>query len=300
MSLSQEKADQPLSGKKNQESQQKENKQKKSKSLSSTYHGPKKRYPHSSVKDDQESQQKKFVKKHPQTIPSSTLPLERKDQSSSVKKNQNLEKEAIGQQESPATALVDQKENKKKELTSKSKEKSSKEKQTKKASPKTDHLVKPKSEARFKEKQNAPLDGHNNTHKAIVSFQVKKSRAFHQNIFRNKVNSFLQDYTKVYESQNLKKFLSFFTPQAEENGKSIKDLRTKYKNTFQKTKEIDYNIKIKKWTSTNQGVQVQGQFQIKAILQDESKINSTGSIKLELQPYMESFRVSNLSYSFND
>ncbi len=301
MSLNQEKKGQSLPGKNNQESQQQGNEQRKSNSITSTYHGLRKGPSHSPVNDDQESQQKKTEKKVLQLKELSTFNQERKDQSSSVKANQKLQQERVGQQEPRAMAFDDLEQEKNINLTSKSKEKSFEKKQIKIANQNQNHQPKSKSKTRFKEKQNTPLNENNNKLQTDhSSTQVEKGQALNQKILMKEVNSFLQDYTKVYESQNLKKFLSFFTPQSEENGKSIKDLRRKYKNTFQKIQEIDYSIKIKKWIPTKHGIQVQGQFQIRAILQDESKINSTGSIILELQPYMESFRVNNLCYSFND
>lgn len=133
--------------------------------------------------------------------------------------------------------------------------------------------------------------------KSVV--QREKPSQPSKDFWREKILSFLQHYTTVYESQDLRKFLHFFTPRAQENGKPIRSLKRKYRNTFQRLKEIDYKIKLQEFSSSKSKFRVKGKFQILATTQDRAKIDSTGNISFILVPYKQTFRVRTLDYTFS-
>ncbi len=115
----------------------------------------------------------------------------------------------------------------------------------------------------------------------------------------NRFLIFLNHYTDAFEKRDFSRFVSFFEPDATENGRPISSLYPRYRENFKRTTAIAYKITINRWSIDHQSnVRIIGRFTINATFKNSQNIKSSGSIKFLLKPHGKRFKVASLEYSF--
>lgn len=119
---------------------------------------------------------------------------------------------------------------------------------------------------------------------------------------KEKVLSFLDQYTKTYEARDLKKFRTFFTPNAKEQGRPFEALLPMYQKTFKNIKTMKYKIKMASLSMEKGGYKmcVDGDFTAQFQLVNNRKGSSYGSIRMELLDEPEGLLVTRLDYKIGD
>lgn len=119
---------------------------------------------------------------------------------------------------------------------------------------------------------------------------------------KQRVLSFLEDYTKAYEEKDLDQFKKFFADNALEQGKPFESLLPKYQETFDRVKVLKYKIELKSVSMDEKGdkVHVDGNFAARYQLVDNDWGSSTGSIRMELMDAPNGFLVYRLDYEMGE
>jgi len=115
-----------------------------------------------------------------------------------------------------------------------------------------------------------------------------------------RLNAFLKEYCKTYESKRLDEFATFFTPDAMEKGEPFHSQLPKYRRNFEKIDSIDYRIDLKRY-SVQEGsglIRIDGVANFRARLTHDTGVwrESSMGISMELKDYGDSFRVRRLDY----
>lgn len=113
-----------------------------------------------------------------------------------------------------------------------------------------------------------------------------------------RVQRFLETYSRDYSRRDLRAFLAHFTPHAKENGTLVTSLEAVYAETFKAIPIMRYSIDVERWTLGSEGVTVQGSFEMRGAFADGGTLVSSGTLGLELVPSGSSYQVKNLTYSF--
>ncbi len=101
----------------------------------------------------------------------------------------------------------------------------------------------------------------------------------------NTLQSFLDRYSRTYESKDLNAFSALFTPDATENDKQFRKLWPLYRKTFQIIDRIDYKIQLKDHTIElhTQTIHIRGRFDLKWRTVSDNKLHkSSGRIEMVL------------------
>lgn len=119
---------------------------------------------------------------------------------------------------------------------------------------------------------------------------------------KERVLSFLNQYTKTYEERDLKKFKTFFTNNAMEQGQPFETLLPAYQKTFKNIKFMKYKIEVASLSMEKEGYKmfVDGDFTAQFQLVNNRKGRSYGSIRMELLDEPEGLLVSRLDYKIGD
>jgi len=119
---------------------------------------------------------------------------------------------------------------------------------------------------------------------------------------RSQVVDFLKDYTSAYEKGNAQVFFSFFTDNALENGKPLKDIKPDYLKIWGKVQRLDYRISVgeTKQVVGSERVSMKGRFQLDWEFFDGQKGQSHGDISMNLEVKDDVLRVSRLDYRFDE
>jgi curved DNA-binding protein CbpA len=118
---------------------------------------------------------------------------------------------------------------------------------------------------------------------------------------RENLERFLVQYCKAYEGRDLDRFIAFFEDDATENGKSMSDLLSQYRENFRSLAFIQYRIETLgyHWDVTQNRVRMDGEFVLKWIKNGEKKRHQYhGAINMKLIPEKDSFRIRELRYEF--
>ncbi|RZB36484.1 MAG: general secretion pathway protein A [Desulfobacteraceae bacterium Eth-SRB2] len=113
------------------------------------------------------------------------------------------------------------------------------------------------------------------------------------------LNAFLNEYCQTYEKEQLDKFVTFFTPDAMENGKSFISQLGQYRHTFETTDSMNYRIELKRYAiqEGNGVIRIEGIFHARAKFPGSEKWNkNSGPIIMELLAHKDSFQVRRLDY----
>jgi len=113
-----------------------------------------------------------------------------------------------------------------------------------------------------------------------------------------RLRSFLQNYCSTYAAKDLAKFIDFFGPGAQENGKPFVSLLPKYQKNFDQIETIQYRIELQQYTYDNQNetVRIEGNFLLKWLLPDKKWRENSGKIFMNLKDDGRSFLVQRLDY----
>ena len=114
----------------------------------------------------------------------------------------------------------------------------------------------------------------------------------------NRLRLFLQMYCNTYSAKNLAKFIDFFGPGAQENGKPFVSLLPKYQKNFDQIETIQYRIELQQYTydSQNETVRIEGNFLLKWLPPDQKWRENSGKIFMNLKDDGRSFLVQRLDY----
>ena len=116
---------------------------------------------------------------------------------------------------------------------------------------------------------------------------------------QSRLNAFLNEYCRTYETKQLDKFTTFFTPDAMEKGKSFTAQLGQYRRTFERIDSMNYRIDPKKY-AIQEGtgvIRIEGIFHVRARLDGSEKWQeSSGPITMEVVASGDSFLVRRLDY----
>ena len=118
---------------------------------------------------------------------------------------------------------------------------------------------------------------------------------------RSQVVDFLKAYTSAYEKGNAQVFFSFFTDNALENGKPLKDIKPDYLKIWGKVQRLDYRISVDEMKQVvgSEWVSMKGRFELSWKFFDGQEGQSHGDISMNLKVNNDVLRVSRLDYQFD-
>jgi len=115
-----------------------------------------------------------------------------------------------------------------------------------------------------------------------------------------RLNNFLSEYCKAYESKQLDKFTTFFTSDALEKGKPFPSQLPKYRRNFEIIESLNYRIDLKRYSiiAGTELIKIEGTYYARARLVGEGGEwrQISGTILMELAAHGDSFRVRRLDY----
>lgn len=117
---------------------------------------------------------------------------------------------------------------------------------------------------------------------------------------QNQIEDFLKSFTRAYEHRDLASFMAFFESDALDNGQPIRKKKSKYQTDFERATDVSYRIMLRKWLIDENGVNVQGTFQLSATLDKTKPIKAEGDIQFDLIRCGDDFQVHRLDYKFRD
>ena len=113
------------------------------------------------------------------------------------------------------------------------------------------------------------------------------------------LDTFLTEYCRTYEKEQLDKFATFFEPDAVENGKSFTSRLAQYRRTFEKVDSMNYRIELTRY-AVQEGtgvIRIEGIFHARAKFDGSGKwLEKSGPITMKLVSHGGSFRVRWLGY----
>ncbi len=199
------------------------------------------------------------------------------------------------------------------------KEKQKKTDKTKTVRP-ADKLIIASSELKHKDSISHKLVKKNNSYKKSSHFLPQKTASAHRKtgleknredrlerhqkeiVLKNlekRLVDFLNRYTSAYEKRDLAVFASFFTPDALENGIPVSSLWAKYRRNFMAVEDVNYLLKVKKFSPMPQGVTIECEFQLRVKFKKSRQyVKSKGKLQMQLEYYNDDFKVKSLSYAF--
>ncbi len=118
---------------------------------------------------------------------------------------------------------------------------------------------------------------------------------------RSQVVAFLKGYTDAYKKGNADSFFSYFTDNATENGKPLKDCEPDYRKIWNKVKKLDYRISVQqtKQVVGSETVSMKGRFDLIWELLDGQSGHSRGEISMDLKHNEDRLVISRLRYQFD-
>jgi len=116
--------------------------------------------------------------------------------------------------------------------------------------------------------------------------------------YKDKIATFLKTYCMAYEQKKLKKFASFFKPDAIENGKPFHSLLPQYRHNFANIDSITYTIVMHRYSylSDSTDIRMEGEFFIRWHEYGANWKKNNGSIFMHLEQTEKSFLVKQLYY----
>ncbi|MER3446519.1 MAG: hypothetical protein C4291_06585 [Candidatus Dadabacteria bacterium] len=118
---------------------------------------------------------------------------------------------------------------------------------------------------------------------------------------KDSLYSFVSDYASAYKSRDMNLFMSFFEPDARENGIEVSRAISSYKKNFSSLEIIEYDIRIKSIDFRDNEAFVNGSFVILFRNKNDKKIrNSDGVINWALLWQEGRWRIKELNYVIKD
>lgn len=119
---------------------------------------------------------------------------------------------------------------------------------------------------------------------------------------KQRVLSFLQNFTKTYEEKDLEQFRTFFANNALEQGRPFETLLPTYQQTFDSVEALKYKIELKSFSMERGGhkIYVEGNFTARYQLPEEDWGSCSGLIRMELLDAAKGLLVSRMDYEVDD
>jgi curved DNA-binding protein CbpA len=115
------------------------------------------------------------------------------------------------------------------------------------------------------------------------------------------IYSFFSEYVSAYKSRDFKRFIELFTPDARENGVSLRERASSYRKNFSSLEIVSYDIDIKRVNLSGETASVSGDFAVTFRKANESRLrHSSGTIDWVLLWHKTGWRVKEISYSVRD
>lgn len=113
----------------------------------------------------------------------------------------------------------------------------------------------------------------------------------------NRLNSFLSLYSQAYESKDLNKFATFFTPNATENNRPFNEILPNYQKNLEEVESLSFRIDLISYSvDTNTGnIRAKGQYFTRFLYAGKLK-ETNGNISMELKNIGNSYQVRRLNY----
>lgn len=126
-----------------------------------------------------------------------------------------------------------------------------------------------------------------------------KEKTVEKEISVDRLKSFLDDYCKTYENQDLEKFFAFFTPDATENNRPVRELIPDYRKNKEDIDSLEYRIKLIAYAlqADTGNIMIQGRFFMRELLHGGTSKNNSGDISMELVEHGDSFLVKQINFN---
>jgi curved DNA-binding protein CbpA len=109
--------------------------------------------------------------------------------------------------------------------------------------------------------------------------------------------SFISEYVSAYKRRDINLFISFFEPDARENGMEVSKTIPSYRKNFSSLEIMEYDIQIKKIDFKDDGASINGDFVVFFRNKDDQKIKSSdGTISWVLLWQDNKWRIKELNY----
>jgi hypothetical protein len=115
----------------------------------------------------------------------------------------------------------------------------------------------------------------------------------------DRLKSFLFSYCQAYESKDLDKFATFFTPDATENNKDFHELLPTYRKNMEMIESFNYRVDIISYSlgTDTDNIRIKGKYFTRFLYKGILKENS-GNISMDLVENSDSYLVKQLNYTF--
>ena len=113
--------------------------------------------------------------------------------------------------------------------------------------------------------------------------------------------SFVSEYVSAYKNRDMNLFISFFKPDARENGVEVSKAIPSYRENFSSLEIIGYDVDIKNVDFKDYNASINGDFVVTFKNKSDKKIESSnGTIKWALSWQESKWRVKELNYKIKD
>ncbi|MGD8769205.1 MAG: histone H1-like repetitive region-containing protein [Desulfobacterales bacterium] len=127
---------------------------------------------------------------------------------------------------------------------------------------------------------------------------ASKEKMLSQQDQKDRLESFLRIYCRAYESKDLDKFASLFTPDATENNTPFQDMLPNYRKNMENIESFNYRIELVDYFLQNDtgNIRMKGKYFTRFLLHEETWEENSGSIFMELIISGDSYLIKRLNY----
>ena len=115
---------------------------------------------------------------------------------------------------------------------------------------------------------------------------------------RERIDTFLQAYTAAYEQKNLPTFARFFAADATENGKTLNEVLSAYRELFTTAQTLRFTVSPQDYEHREGQLHLRGRFTIAMTFKDEGTKSGQGEITFRLTDTTPP-QVQTLRYTFD-
>ena len=127
---------------------------------------------------------------------------------------------------------------------------------------------------------------------------ASKEKILSQQDPKDRLESFLRVYCRAYESKDLDKFASLFTPDATENNTPFQDMLPNYRKNMENIESFNYRIELVDYSLQNDtgNIRINAKYFTRFLLHEGTWEENSGSISMELITSGDSYLVKRLNY----
>ena len=115
---------------------------------------------------------------------------------------------------------------------------------------------------------------------------------------RERIDAFLHAYTAAYEQKNLPTFARFFAADATENGKTLNEVLSAYRELFTTAQTLRFTVSPTHYEHNQGQLHLRGRFTIAMTFKDEGTKSGQGDITFRLTDTTPP-QVQTLRYTFD-